>query len=67
MRLHTKVVATTRQQPATARASTLVASACPTMVSLKFVTNEDRHAALQKRKGLAGTKLGLDKDVMPTL
>jgi hypothetical protein len=33
---------------------------------LNFVTNEDRQVALRGRKGLAGTKLGLDEDLMPT-
>ncbi|CAK9229168.1 unnamed protein product [Sphagnum troendelagicum] len=30
---------------------------------LKFVTSEDHQAALRGRKGLAGTKLGMDKDL----
>jgi hypothetical protein len=33
---------------------------------LKFATNEDRQATLQRHKGVAKTKLGLDKDLMPT-
>jgi hypothetical protein len=33
-------------------------------VLFKFVTSEDRQAVLQRRKGLAGTKLGLDEDLM---
>jgi hypothetical protein len=32
---------------------------------LKFVMSEDRHATLRGRKGLVGTKLGLDEDLMP--
>jgi hypothetical protein len=66
MRLHAKVVAATRQQLATARASTLAASARLDVVLLKFATSEDRQAALRGRMGLARTKLGLDEDFMPT-
>jgi hypothetical protein len=33
---------------------------------LKFTTNEDRQGALRGHKGLIGTKLGLDEDLMPT-
>ncbi len=32
---------------------------------LKFATSEDRQVALRGRKGLAGTKLGLDEDFTP--
>jgi hypothetical protein len=32
---------------------------------LKFATNEDRQAALRGRKGLPGTKLGVDEDLTP--
>ncbi len=35
-------------------------------VLLKFATSEDRQATLWGRKGLAGTKLGLDENLMPT-
>jgi hypothetical protein len=35
------------------------------MVLFKFATNEDRQAALWGRKGLTGTKLGLDEDLTP--
>ncbi len=38
----------------------------PGTVLLKFVTNEDRQAALRGRKGLAGSKLGLDEDLTTT-
>lgn len=66
MRLRAKVVAATRQQPATARASTLAAGTRLDMVLLKFATSENRQAALRGRKGLTRTKLGLDEDLMPT-
>jgi hypothetical protein len=65
MRLHTKVIATMRQQPMTMWASTLTARARPGAMLFKFVTNEDRQAALRGRKGLARTKLGLDEDLTP--
>jgi hypothetical protein len=39
--------------------------ACPDVVLLKFVSNKDRQAALRGRKGLVGTELGLDEDLMP--
>jgi hypothetical protein len=64
MRLRVKVVAAKRQRLATLRASTSTTS--PDAVLLKFVMNEDRQAALRRRKGLAGTKLGLDEDLTPT-
>ncbi len=38
----------------------------PNMVLLKFATGKDYQVALLRRKGLARTKLGLDKDFMPT-
>ncbi|CAK9255454.1 unnamed protein product [Sphagnum jensenii] len=66
MRLRVKVVAAKRQWPATPRASTLTTSTRPGAVLLKFVTSKDRQAALRGRKGLAGTRLGLDEDLMPT-
>jgi hypothetical protein len=31
----------------------------------KFMTSENRQAMLRGRKGLAGTKLGLDEDLTP--
>jgi hypothetical protein len=65
MRLCAKVVATTWQRPVTTRASTLTVGACPRAVLLKFTTSEDRQAAFQRCKGLAGTKLGLDEDLTP--
>jgi hypothetical protein len=46
MRLRSKVVAATRQQPVTARASALMASTRFGAVLLKFVTSEDYQAAL---------------------
>jgi hypothetical protein len=42
MRLYTKVIATTWQQPAIVQASTSVKGACLGMVLLKFATIEDR-------------------------
>ncbi len=66
MRLHVKVVAATWQQPAVARASALTTGVRLNTVLLKFTMNEDRQAALRGRKGLAGTKLGLDEYLMPT-
>jgi hypothetical protein len=35
-------------------------------VLFKFATTENRQATPQGRKGLVGTKLGLDKDLTPT-
>ncbi len=32
---------------------------------LKFAMNEDCQATLRRRKGLAGTKLGLNEDLTP--
>ncbi|CAK9223629.1 unnamed protein product [Sphagnum troendelagicum] len=51
---------------ATTQVSTLTVSTRLGAVLLKFATNEDRQAALQGHKGLAGTKLGLDENFMPT-
>ncbi len=39
---------------------------CFDAVMLKFATSKDRQAVLRGCKGLVGTKLGLDKDLMPT-
>ncbi len=64
MRLRAKVIAATRQ-PVTTRASTSMARARPGAMLLNFVTNEDRQAALRGCKGLAGTKLSLDEDLIP--
>jgi hypothetical protein len=66
MRLCAKVVVTTQERPAIARASTLAVGRCHNIVLLKFATNKDHQAALRRRKGLAGSKLGLDKDLTPT-
>jgi hypothetical protein len=66
MRLCVKVVVAKWQRPATSQASTSMASARLGAVLLKFATNEDHQAALQRHKGLAGTKLGLDEDLTPT-
>jgi hypothetical protein len=66
MKQCTKVIAATRQRHATVRASTSATGACPGVVLLKFGTNEDCQATLRGRKGLAGSKLGLDKDLTPT-
>jgi hypothetical protein len=65
MRLRTKVIVATQQRPVTTWASTLTAGVCPGAMLLKFATSEDRQAALQGRKGLAGTKLGLNEDLTP--
>jgi hypothetical protein len=63
MKLRAKVVVATRQWAEIAWASTLAASTCFDEVLLKFVTSKDCQAALRRRKGLAGIKLGLDKDL----
>ncbi len=47
-------------------ASTLVVGVHFGAVLFKFVTSEDRYAALQGRKGMAGTKLGMDEDLTLT-
>jgi hypothetical protein len=65
MKLRAKVIAATRQRPMTTRASTSMARAHPGVVLLKFATSEDHQATLRGRKGLAGTKLGLDEDLTP--
>jgi hypothetical protein len=46
MKLHAKVITTTQQRPMTTRASALVASARPSVVLLKFTTNEIHQATL---------------------
>jgi len=66
MRLRVKVVAAKRQRPTTSRASTSTTSTRPGTVLLKFVTREDRQATLWGRKGLTGTKLGLNENLTPT-
>jgi hypothetical protein len=66
MRLRVKVVAAKRQWPMSSRASTSMASTCAGAMLLKFATSEDHQVALQGCKGLAGTRLGLDEDLMPT-
>jgi hypothetical protein len=43
------------------QASTQVTGVHPSKMLLKFATNENHQAALRGRKGLARTKLGLDK------
>jgi hypothetical protein len=65
MRLRAKVVVAIRQRLVTAWASTSTVGACLDMVLFKFATNEDHQVALRGRKGLFGTKLGLDKDFTP--
>jgi hypothetical protein len=45
------------------RAFAVAVGARPSTVLLKFATSEDCQAALWGRKGLVGTKLGLDKDL----
>jgi hypothetical protein len=44
-------------------ASTLATGARPGAMLFKFATNEDRQGALRGRKGLVGTKLGLDENL----
>jgi hypothetical protein len=66
MRLRTKVIVATWHRPVITRASTSAACTRPGVVLLKFATNEDHQATLQRRKGLARTKLGLDEDLTPT-
>jgi hypothetical protein len=65
MKLRAKVIVATQQWFATMWAFALAASARPKVVLFKFVMSEDCQAALWRRKGLVGTKLGLDED--PTL
>ncbi len=66
MRLCIKVVVTTQQRLAIARASAPTIGTHPNAMLLKFAMSEDYQVVLQERKGLAGTKLGPDKDLMPT-
>jgi len=66
MTLCIKVIVAKWQQLATSWASTSTASACLGAVLLKFATSEDYQAMVRRHKGLAGTKLGLDEDLMPT-
>ncbi len=66
MKLHAKVIATTRQRPATTQASASTIGVCFSVMFLKFPTSKDHQAALQGHKGLARTKLGLDKDLTST-
>jgi hypothetical protein len=63
MKLCTKVVAAMQHRLAVARASASIMGTCFNAVLFKFVTNEDHQAVLRGRKGLAGTKLGLDEDL----
>jgi hypothetical protein len=65
MRLRTKVITATQQRLATTQASTLAAGTHLGAMLLKFATNEDRKATLQRHKGLARTKLGLNEDLTP--
>jgi hypothetical protein len=65
MKLCAKVV-TTRQQLVIMQASTPTAGMRWGVMMFKFAMNEDCQAALQGHKGLARTKLGLDKDLTPT-
>jgi hypothetical protein len=60
---YSQVVAAIWQWLVVAWTSASVMVAHPNAVLLKFVTNEDRHVV---RKGIVGTKLGLDEDLMPT-
>ncbi len=43
-----------------------MANMLPDAVLFKLATMEDHQAVLRGRKGLVGTMLGLDKDLMPT-
>ncbi len=65
MKLRTKVAVATQQRLATTWASASAMGVRFSAMPLKFATNEDRQAALQGHKGIAGTKLALDKDFMP--
>jgi hypothetical protein len=65
MRLRAKVIAATRQRLVTVWAFAPTAGVHLNAMLLKFSMSEDRQAALRGRKGLAGTKLGLDEDLMP--
>jgi hypothetical protein len=65
MKLRAKVIAATRQWRAIAQASTSATSMCPSVVLLKFTMSQDHQVALQGRRGLAGTKLGLDENLTP--
>jgi hypothetical protein len=50
----------------TAHAFNSAASARLGAVLFKFATSDDHQAVLSRRKGLAGTKLGVDKALTPT-
>ncbi len=63
--MRTKVVVTTRQRFVITWAFASAMGARLSVMLLKFVTSEDRQAALQGHKAIAGTKLALDKDFMP--
>jgi hypothetical protein len=65
MKLCAKVIATTRQWLATVWASAPTTGTHLDAMLFKFTTNENRQAMLWGRKGLVGTKLGLDEDLMP--
>ncbi len=64
MKLPAKVIAATWQQLVTIRSSTSTARARLGAVLLKFATSEDHQVAFRGRKGLVGTKLGLDEDLI---
>ncbi len=66
MRLRAKVIVAMRQWLVATRASAPAAGTCLGVMLFKFATNKDRQATLWGCKGLAGTKLGLDKDLTPT-
>jgi hypothetical protein len=66
MKLRAKVVVATWERLVIVHASTLAANARFGTMLFKFAMNEDHQAVRQKRKGLVGTKLGLDEDLMPT-
>jgi hypothetical protein len=63
MRLCAKVVIAMRQWSAIAWAFALPTGARPSVVLLKFTMSKDRQVALRGHRGLAKTKLGLDKDL----
>ncbi|CAM6008164.1 unnamed protein product [Sphagnum balticum] len=63
MRLRANVVDATWQRLATVWASTLTIGVHLGAVLLKFAMSEDCQVVLRGRKGLVGTKLGLDEDI----
>jgi hypothetical protein len=60
-----KVIVATRQWPTIVQASTPTMVTRPNAVMFMFVTSKYHQVVLQGRKGLVGTKLGLDEDLTP--